>query len=161
MSKKYSYMSVNHERGKCCVVCGCPSGTRLLKHSYESFNQESSVVFACGEHREELLNINVIRMDSQMYYQIESGWENNPIWTCPVFLLEIEEVGHLHITADVGNPPTVFSGEVSGLFFKARGNLWPVEARSGVLVREDWENDKPQITEITIQEGVDLLKSSK
>jgi hypothetical protein len=101
-------------------------------------------------------------------YKIESGWPNVPVWYCPVVLKpEIAVIDHLHTTRSVNEAPTVFSGKVSGLLFRAHGNLFPIESREGYLVMAESEKTLETMTNqqqsdlkwknVSINEAIALL----
>lgn len=95
------------------------------------------------------------RNETNLFYKIASGWETNPIWHCElVFDEAVSEVVHLHTTPAAGAPPSIFSGKVSGLHFRANGGLWPIEAREGVIIKSVWTNDEQTVTELSVEEAV-------
>jgi hypothetical protein len=69
----------------------------------------------------------------QICYRIKSGWPENPWWFCPVEFLG-EQQRHIHTTIDVGQSPTPMDGPCCGLYFEARSQQWPIEARRGQLL---------------------------
>jgi hypothetical protein len=79
-------------------------------------------------------------------YKIQSGWINAPQWYCRVeFDKAIQIVAHIHTTKDLGAAPSVFKGNVSGLFFHANG-VFPIESRKGDLLIAESEKTLDQMT---------------
>ncbi len=79
-------------------------------------------------------------------YCIESGWENNPWWFCPVsFDARLQKIDHLHTTEYLGAAPSIFKGSVSGLVFNANCKTFPIEARCGELLVAESEKSLDQL----------------
>jgi len=89
---------------------------------------------------------------TNIFFQIESGFPENPIWKCPVSFKQSEQKQkvHFHTTQRLGESPSVFEGRISGLFFACKGGNFPVEVREGSLVLENG-------TEISPEKAIDLL----
>jgi len=157
MSQRYKYVSaVLHRHRKAgevqCVICG-------EKGHWVFFdNKEKQRVYACRAHREDMEKMTYVRNELIVQYRLRSGWDENPIWHCPVVLDKPQQVDHLHTTQDAGQAPSIFSGKTSGLLFKARGSLWPIEARNGQLELVIWKNDNKQVKNISPQEAISILR---
>ena len=104
--------------------------------------KQSRLIVVCPTCEAVVKAATYLRNEEHVVYAIESGWESNPVWYCDVVLDAAEKTTHLHTTKDAGEAPTVFNGETSGLYFQAKGGLWPIESREGRLLHVVWKNDQ-------------------
>ncbi len=157
--KRFEYLKANvgptSARSGRCEICGAPisAGRGYIYLEYAADSPSPRLVLVCRKcHTAGTPDAEEIRRDyAVVEYRIESGWENNPIWMCPVqFVPEARGVcfGQM-TTAAAGEPPSLVDGESSGLFFRARGSSWPIEAREGRLVLVMYRDDRSSSRYIT------------
>jgi len=120
--------------------------------------KEKRTVCVCRAHYEDIKKETYVRNEVIVQYRIRSGWEEKPIWNCPVVLDKPQQVDHLHTTQGAGKAPSIFSGKTCGLYFKARGSLWPIEARDGQLEIVIWKNDSKQVKDISPEDAIAILR---
>lgn len=172
MAKKYSYVGAyrpdpcvpygaQEDRHKCLVCDGDPDYVFYQCH-YGQYAlpddwKETVWVFACRLHEQAVSEMEVDRNDWEIFYLIESGWSENPIWWCETRLGDEYVVPHLHVTPGVNAPPLIFSGNTSGLLFITGNGSFPVESREGSLVCIVYKDNARDEQDVSIEEAVKKL----
>lgn len=158
--KRYGYVSAMTARQNMdtdCAVCGGDGSSGYAYHD----GLEHLIVAVCRQCRKEAEEETFLRNEEYIVYKIESGWDSNPVWRCPVSYDGPGEVTHLHTNYSLGEAPGVFRGEVSGLQFEARGARWPIESRKGMLVHVVWVDDSHTDCPVTPERAVEILAGAK